>query len=86
MADESIEHRSITPHEPIDLSHIRVTPMAVEHGVTAPSADVSRAMITQELSDRIASYAGDLDVRLARHGMILPLDEPWPTWAHGTDS
>lgn len=42
------------------------------------NAEVSRALTYAELEQQVHRHAGDLDIRIARHGMILGDDEPWP--------
>lgn len=41
-------------------------------------SEVNRSMTHGELIAFVRGRAPDLDVRMARHGMILPLDETWP--------
>ena len=41
-------------------------------------AEVSRPLTFDELRAQVAKHAGDHDIRLARHGLILPCDESWP--------
>ncbi len=43
-----------------------------------PKSEVPRPLTYAELADVVHRHAPELDVRVARHGMILPLDEPWP--------
>ncbi len=43
-----------------------------------PAAEVNRPLTRAELAQVVARHACDLDVRVARHGMMFPLDEPWP--------
>lgn len=170
LVDKTILHRPIAPGAAFQLGHLRVTPMAVEHGNTAPGAvgfvveaacddpntsasrkivltcdllrvldpgdpawfdadvcfiesntwnrnpdtghqsildalelvrrwqprraylihysgfedarhphsEVPRPLTCSQLAAQVRRYAPDLDIRVARHGMILPLDEPWP--------
>lgn len=40
-----------------------------------PAAEVRSPLTTRELTRLANQHAGDLDVRLARHGMMLPMDE-----------
>src|SRR5690606_32103804 len=42
------------------------------------ASEVSRPLTHAELTAQVRRHAPDLDIHLARHGMILPLDEPWP--------
>lgn len=41
-------------------------------------SEVSRPLTHAELKIQVNRHAPDLDIRLARHGMMLPADEPWP--------
>ncbi len=43
-----------------------------------PEADVNRVLTFDELQRKVSEHAPDRDIRIARHGMIFPLDEPWP--------
>ncbi|MBN1491455.1 MAG: MBL fold metallo-hydrolase [Phycisphaerae bacterium] len=40
---------------------------------------VRSSLTYDELASAVDVAKGDLDVRVARHGMVLPDDEPWPT-------
>ncbi len=41
-------------------------------------SEVNRPLTWDELGRQVRRAAPDLDVRIAHHGMILPLDEHWP--------
>lgn len=41
------------------------------------TARVNRSLTYAELADAVAAERGELDVRVPRHGMLLPDDEPW---------
>lgn len=43
-----------------------------------PGAEINRVLTFDELQEQVKRHAPDLDIRVARHGMIFPLDEPWP--------
>jgi ribonuclease BN (tRNA processing enzyme) len=43
-----------------------------------PAARVNRPLTYVELAKAVAAQQGGLDVRVARHGLLLPDDEAWP--------
>lgn len=44
-----------------------------------PQARVNRSLTYAELAEAIAAERGELDVRAAHHGMIVPDDDAWPS-------
>lgn len=48
------------------------------HGEPVDAPRGARAMTGAELASAVDASRGELDIRVARHGMILPADEPWP--------
>jgi ribonuclease BN (tRNA processing enzyme) len=43
-----------------------------------PHGEVSGPLTHDNLMRVVRRHAGDFDIRMARHGAILPLDDPWP--------
>jgi len=43
-----------------------------------PEAKINHPLTDEDLQAAIKKHAPDMDIRVARHGMIFPLDERWP--------